>query len=879
MQLNRRWLVLLAVLTACMIFWIADYFARPPYGIVSQHLLFSQPKIGPAVPCTWDYEASWAIGTTTLGTALHRLELRNATLFACHDVSVPAVSFVADPMAVRIRSTTDWTPCAEDVDGRSSSSRPEGAPASEGAAAAGSGECSGWAVLLEMKNVASGLGEIGAAVCGVDESDGVSPAGCRFVGTALSESFHLSFPHVLYDARRQRWLMIPESKMAGEVRVYGTTVDAFPLGWTLEAVKLRGLYVDTSAAFLHGRWWIFSTDSDYSLRVFCAADDLVEDDWVEHMASPVVLKSRRLGRSAGPVRAYDGYLWRFAQDCSRFYGDMVRLIRVDIDLAEYHEELVREWVRPAAPHFGAERFHHVDAHRLPDGRWIAVVDGDVHPDDYQFWIREGDFVALKRALALVMAVLWLVAARRVAQGIAQSNLAARGVFPAARRTASQVLLRVAIAGRRLARALLAPRTVVLAALWLVAFVALLAACFPLFALLRGLQYDSRAALLARPTPLRQEFLLAHPDIVMVTAASHQYMARLRNFVGSMHVWEPEMPIVVYDLGLHEEDRIEMACWRGVTVRRLDWAALPAHFQMLFNFAWKMAVIVDSLRHASAVIVLDAGAEIRRPLDGILLDLHRRGYWIASQSNYLGVKSANDTLSYFGLERREVLEFQFCAGGLQAYVRGHPAQQRLVNEIMDCAMDLACIAPPGSGRENHNFDQSAVSSAVYRGGFTCSREVRYIEYRADRVPAAIDAASDTVILLRRWHTPRPFEDQIVHTCDVPTQDMVAPAEPTVLVEHGQGAHYKADSALLQCVRQHDGDVSKCTELANGPERLTFAMTVDNWLFNLRGVLFRAYSLPLSLVAAVPLAAAAFAAAFEALRRVGAVCATMRGARAS
>jgi hypothetical protein len=28
------------------------------------------------------------------------------------------------------------------------------------------------------------------------------------------------------------------------------------------------------------------------------------------------------------------------------------------------------------------RTHHVDAHRLDDGSWIAVVDGHGHPENY-----------------------------------------------------------------------------------------------------------------------------------------------------------------------------------------------------------------------------------------------------------------------------------------------------------------------------------------------------------------------------------------------------------------------------------------------------------------------------------------------------------------
>src|SRR4051812_33004875 len=38
--------------------------------------------------------------------------------------------------------------------------------------------------------------------------------------------------------------------------------------------------------------------------------------------------------------------------------------------------------------WNSHKFHHVNPHMLPDGTWIAAVDGDDQPEDYEFCIHQ-----------------------------------------------------------------------------------------------------------------------------------------------------------------------------------------------------------------------------------------------------------------------------------------------------------------------------------------------------------------------------------------------------------------------------------------------------------------------------------------------------------
>ena len=49
-------------------------------------------------------------------------------------------------------------------------------------------------------------------------------------------------------------------------------------------------------------------------------------------------------------------------------------------------------------------------------------------------------------------------------------------------------------------------------------------------------------------------------LLVITASSTSFMVRLRNLVGSIHFWEPEVHTVVYDIGFSAEDLEEIAKW-------------------------------------------------------------------------------------------------------------------------------------------------------------------------------------------------------------------------------------------------------------------------------------------------------------------------------
>jgi len=307
-------------------------------------------------------------------------------------------------------------------------------------------------------------------------------------------------------------------------------------------------------------------------------------------------------------------------------------------------------------------------------------------------------------------------------------------------------------------------------------------------------------------------------LAIVTAVSDKYVPSLANLVGSVHFWSPTVRVIVYSLqqsGLAPEVRARIARWRNVELRQLPFEHLPPHFGKLSSFAWKPWCILDALRRlpdggsarqplAPSVLWLDSAVELRRPLRGAAL-LH--GGHFFTVSGFFFPTPANvfeGTLRRFGCSMtlaRTPAPLHECAGGYQGYTRGGWAHVHVLEPLVRCAMDAACLTPPGSSRANHRQDQSILNAllcqhAVQRslpGGATelpCQSDRRWWMWddQASLLPTEDETLwkEEMVFFLRRRKDVQPYAKYLV--------EEEPPAMATVHVGVGGGAA-DSDSDVL------------------------------------------------------------------------------------
>lgn len=228
----------------------------------------------------------------------------------------------------------------------------------------------GWWMFFEILNRRTRCGEIALAS---------SPDGFRwdYQRVVLKEPFHLSYPFV-FDWEGHHY-MIPETADTRTVRLYRAR--EFPFEWEFIETMASGRRFADSTAFRHGgRWWMFTETSGAlpfgELRLY-GSDDLIRG-WTEHRASPLRFDDPVSSRPGGRVIEDGGRLWRFSQNCATRYGLDVRAFHIEVlTPTEYREAPAGDApvLCGSGSGWNEHGMHHLDAHRLDDGRVIACVDG------------------------------------------------------------------------------------------------------------------------------------------------------------------------------------------------------------------------------------------------------------------------------------------------------------------------------------------------------------------------------------------------------------------------------------------------------------------------------------------------------------------------
>lgn len=225
-----------------------------------------------------------------------------------------------------------------------------------------------WYMFFEVLNALTDKGEIGLAI----SDNGFD---WLYQEIVLSEAFHLSYPYVF--EWQGEYYMIPETLKAEAVSLY--KAQSFPTHWSYLGPLINGSFADPSIFHFDNRWWMFACSTPYQhneLRLY-SAEELM-GPWKEHPKSPIVEGNKRMARPAGRVTILNDKVIRFAQDCIPLYGSQVRAFEISqLTTTSYveAEHASSPVLTASGSGWNGLGMHHVDPHLLPDGRWIACVDG------------------------------------------------------------------------------------------------------------------------------------------------------------------------------------------------------------------------------------------------------------------------------------------------------------------------------------------------------------------------------------------------------------------------------------------------------------------------------------------------------------------------
>jgi hypothetical protein len=222
-----------------------------------------------------------------------------------------------------------------------------------------------WYMFFEVLNKNTDKGCIGLAL----SKDGTQ---WYYQQIVISEPFHMSYPYVF--KWKDEWYMIPETSEKNALRLYKSKL--MPTEWEYQGDLMQGCFVDSTILAYNDKLWLFARSSARdTLRLFYS-DDLLSG-WQEHPQSPIVTNIH-IARPSGKIIKWENKIFRFTQDVDPYYGKQMYAYEITKLTTDEYEERSTSFLLSGTGQSGdwnADGMHHIDAHQVGEGQWLACVDG------------------------------------------------------------------------------------------------------------------------------------------------------------------------------------------------------------------------------------------------------------------------------------------------------------------------------------------------------------------------------------------------------------------------------------------------------------------------------------------------------------------------
>src|SRR5579871_1933923 len=208
-------------------------------------------------------------------------------------------------------------------------------------------------------------------------------------------------------------------------------------------------------------------------------------------------------------------------------------------------------------------------------------------------------------------------------------------------------------------------------------------------------------------------------MLLVTGADRTHGASLRQMLASVRRHEPDLRVVVYDLGLTRWQRLRIGKRRQLEWRRFEFEKYPAYFDIRVKageYAWKPVIIADLVEEAGEpVLWLDAGCVVLEPLKALRAALRTCGFYSPRSGGTIADWTHPKMLAYFGLDADWARGKPNLNGGCCAFDPSFEEARALARRWREGALIRDCIAPEGSNRSNHRQDQALLTVLAYQAG--------------------------------------------------------------------------------------------------------------------------------------------------------------------
>ncbi len=188
----------------------------------------------------------------------------------------------------------------------------------------------------------------------------------KYIGLALKEEYHLSYPHVF--SHNGVTYMIPEASESGMVSLYEEV--SFPNEWKTKRVLVPEPLVDINIVEYESSIYLIGSSDTQGLKVFRSGN--LFEDFQCIFTQGTNDKSR--SRNGGPIIRMKDSLYRYFQNNENYYGERIGVSKINSLTRElYSEEVIcYDLLEKSKPRYLSLGYHHVSAARFKNNTYITV---------------------------------------------------------------------------------------------------------------------------------------------------------------------------------------------------------------------------------------------------------------------------------------------------------------------------------------------------------------------------------------------------------------------------------------------------------------------------------------------------------------------------
>ncbi|KAI3635381.1 hypothetical protein MIR68_006947 [Amoeboaphelidium protococcarum] len=220
------------------------------------------------------------------------------------------------------------------------------------------------------------------------------------------------------------------------------------------------------------------------------------------------------------------------------------------------------------------------------------------------------------------------------------------------------------------------------------------------------------------------------ELVVVMAASSNHYQSIAGTAGQLRRFHAKQKIIIYDIGLEQDEANEIQKWCGVEYRQFNFESYPQWMDVYQShrgqYAWKPMILYEVSKQYNNFIWLDGDVLVVRDLGVVKQQLQSQGF-ASSQTvgtvrqwthpgtiQYLFRKSKQFNLKSqaSALRLKQILPLANANGATNAFNLTNTRARQLFQDWIRCSSEKQCIAPCGSSRKNHRQDQAVLTVLVH-----------------------------------------------------------------------------------------------------------------------------------------------------------------------